>query len=232
MQEQRAHVPSQPQPLRLPHVLTTQEKYLHILRRHLPAEAVDWVYQYADRHNLHLHVTRGRRSKLGDYRWPQPQHDFHEISVNGDLNPYFFFWVFLHEAAHLEVHAKYAEHVAPHGHEWQAEYAGLLRQHVGSFPADARDLVSRYASRIPLQRRLFRQVEAVLHRYDKGFDPDALLPRLDNLPAGTLFRLKSNPKILFRSVERRRTRWLCQAVGTARQYTVSGTAEVLVENEI
>ena len=72
--------------------MTTEERYRRILANHLPAGAVDWVYDYLNLHKVHFHITQERRSKLGDYRWPQSaggrDHPFHEISVNGDLGPY------------------------------------------------------------------------------------------------------------------------------------------------
>ncbi len=225
MQLERTHVSPQPQPLRLPHVLTDAEKYRRILANHLPGEAVEWVYGYLNRHRVHFHITRQRTSKLGDYRWPQPRHDYHEISVNGDLNPYRFLLVFLHEAAHLETHLKYT-HVPPHGHEWQGEYARLIADHTNLFPPEVQPLLLRLVTRIPLSRTLMKEVEKQLHHYDADYDPSAHLT-LDDLPAGTHFRLKSNPTLELASVEHRRTRWLCVVPGTRRFYTVSGTAEVI-----
>ena len=188
---------------------------------------MEWVYNYLNHYRVHFHVTRERRTKYGDYRWPQQRHPFHEMSVNGDLNPYLFLMVFLHEAAHLETHLKYTA-VQPHGHEWQAEYARLLVERLSDFPDEVRPLVSRYASRIPLSRTLSHRIEDMLHRYDADAQDEPAV-RLDDLPAGSSFRLKKRPAILFVSVERRRTRWLCRDVATGRMYTVAGGAEVNVE---
>ena len=220
--------------------MTTEERYKTILRNHLPADrverdgqgverrlsAVDWVYSYAERYKLNLHVKQERRSKLGDYRWPQPRHNYHEISVNGNLNPYMFLWVFLHEAAHLETHMRYTEKVPPHGHEWQAEHAKLLLEMTDYFPAEVRPVIKLYASRIPLVRATGRKIETMLRSYDPGNTGETAL-KLDDLPAGSLFRLKSKPEILFRSEMRRRTRWLCTAVDSGRRYTVNGEAEIV-----
>lgn len=204
--------------------MTNEERYRAILANHLPPAAVDWAYAYLDRYRVHFHITRGRRSKYGDYRWPQPNHNFHEMSVNGDLPPLFFLWVMLHEAAHLETHLRHTS-AAPHGHEWQAEYARLMVQTIAFFPPDIQPSVRRLASRIPLNRNLMRQVEATLRG---GADPSVV--HLDDLPAGSLFRLKAKPDILFRSVERRRTRWLCDDQQTGRRYTVSAMAEVIPQS--
>ena len=211
--------------------MTPAEKYRAILGNHLPAQAVDMVYSYLDRYRVHFHITRGRRSKLGDYRRPQEggrvPHPYHEMSINGDLNPYLFLWVFLHEAAHLETHLKY-NNVQPHGYEWQREEALLVATHAALFPPEVQPLLARYVRRIPLSRSILQQIEALLHRYDPGYSDEEHLT-LDGLPAGSRFRLKTKPDMLLESVERRRTRWLCRDVATGRQYTVAATAEVITE---
>ena len=222
--------------------MTTEEKYRRILANHLPPDrverdpqgatltlsAVERVYDYLNLHRVHFHITRGRASKLGDYRWPQGEHNYHEMSINGDLNPYLFLWVFLHEAAHLETHLKHPK-VSPHGHEWQQEYARLIDHHAVLFPSEVQPLLQRYTRCIPLNRSILRQIEAMLHRYDPGYSDEEHLT-LDGLPVGSRFRMKAKPDILFESVERRRTRWLCRDVVTGRQYTVAATAEVITEH--
>lgn len=183
------------------------------------------VYDYLNLHRVHFHITLQRSSKLGDYRWPRTGHDYHEISINGDLGPYFFLWVFLHEAAHLETHLHYTA-AAPHGHEWQEQYRRLIASHAALFPPDVQPLLARLVQRIPLNRSLLRQVEECLRRHEPGYSA-AAHTTLDQLPAGSRFRLKSKPDILFESIARRRTRWLCRDVATGRQYTVAGHAEII-----
>ena len=229
LRQQCEHAQAQPQPLRLPHVLTTAERYRAILGNHLPEGAVEWVYAYLDHHHVHFHIVLPRQTKLGDYRWPQPGHPQHEISVNGDLGRSFFLWVLLHEMAHLETHLKHPG-AQPHGHEWQHEYRLLLQAQREAFPPEARTLIDRYTARIPLNRRVGRAVEELLHRADAGPDAPAAL-RLDSLPVGSRFRLCRRPQLLFEAVEKRRTRWMCREVGSGRQYLVAGSAEVRLENQ-
>ena len=207
--------------------MTAEEQYRKILGNHLPAEAVEWVYNYLNLHKVHFHITRERMSKLGDYRWPRPDHTFHEISVNGDLNPYLFLWVFLHEAAHLETHLKF-EGAQPHGHEWQEEYRQLLATHACLFPPDLQPLLKKYTRRIPLSHPLQQQIEAALHHHDADYNPDDAPLTLDDLKAGEHFRLKRKPGLLFEAIEKRRTRWLCRELTSGRQYLVNGSAEVVV----
>ena len=204
--------------------MTTEERYRAILRNHLPEQAVGWVYEYLERHKVHFHITRERRSKLGDYRWPQSRHPFHEMSVNGDLPKLMFLWVFLHEAAHLETHLKYRS-VQPHGHEWQYEYVRLIADHRDCFPNEVRPMLDRYVARVPLQRSLGHEIEKALRHH--GSDIQSVVAMcLDDLPAGSRFRLKTKSEVLFESIERRRTRWLCRDVDSSRKYAVAGRAEV------
>lgn len=226
LQQQCKHASTQPQQLRLPLVLTQEEKYRRILGNHLPAEAVDWVYDYLYLHKVHFHITLERHTKLGDYRCPHPGHDFHEISVNGDLNPYFFLWVFLHEAAHLETHLKYHA-VQPHGHEWQEEYRQMIVAHADLFPPDLQPLLKKYTHRIPLSHPVAKEIESMLHRYDADYNPDERPLTLDDLQPGDRFSLKQKPEQRFEALERRRTRWLCRDLNSRRQYLVNGSAPII-----
>lgn len=83
------------------------EEYKAILAKYMPAAAVEPIYDFMEQYHVHLHITRKRTSKLGDYRWPQRGHNYQEISVNGDMNPYQFLMVLLHEMAHLNTHQRH-----------------------------------------------------------------------------------------------------------------------------
>jgi hypothetical protein len=198
---------------------------------------VDRVYDYLFRHKVHFHITLERRTKLGDYRRPSPDHNFHEISINGDLNPYFFLWVFLHEAAHLETYLKYTAlssppTPSPHGHEWQEEYRQLLLVNADLFPDELQLLLKRYTRRIPLSHPVAKQIEALLHHYDADYDPADRPLTLDDLRPGDRFSLKNRPQQQFEALERRRTRWLCREIPSGRQYLVAGSAQIISQNPL
>jgi len=76
-----------------------------ILAQYIPEEAIDKVLNRIIEKKVHLKITRGRRTKLGDYR-PPVRHSNHRISINHDLNPYAFLITFIHEFAHLLVTLK------------------------------------------------------------------------------------------------------------------------------
>ena len=206
------------------------DEYKSILAKYLPAEAVDPVYDFFDRYSIFLHITRQRHSKLGDYRWPQNSHNYHAISVNGNLNPYHFLLVLLHEMAHFNTHQAYGTHIQPHGHEWQEAYRQLLLQYLTIFPNDIASILKRYTAHIPLSRTVEKELDAQIRHYDPEYTPSADIT-LDQLPVGTDFRITAKPWKPFRSLEKRRTRWICLGLDDNKRYLVSGSAVVEVINQ-
>lgn len=216
--------------------MTLEEKYKGTLAKYLPASAVDSIFGYLNSNRVFLHITRRRSSKLGDYRFRKESGSpsGHEISVNGDLPPYMFLLVLLHEMAHLEVHLQYGRTVQPHGHQWQQIYRTLLRNYsdAGHFPQEARPLIEKYTAAIPLNRAIGRRLENLLTDFGRDGSAAATRTRLCDLPEGSLFRLKEHPSILFRSLEKRRTRYRCMDENSKKEYLVSGNAEVVSEEDV
>ena len=207
--------------------MASEEEYKSILRRYLPLSAVDPIYDYIVANGVRFHIKRQRTSKLGDYRMPQPHHNYNEISVNGDLSPHLFLLVLLHEMAHLETFKAYGRTVQPHGHEWQRQYRDLLVAYFngGHFPNEIYPLLKKYIAHIPLNRAAGNELERKLKELDNPNSEKELL--LKDLPLGSRFRLKSRPQTVFLSIEKRRTRFRCSDEATGRAYLVSGDAPVV-----
>ncbi|MBR1798848.1 MAG: hypothetical protein IJ761_02985 [Bacteroidales bacterium] len=205
--------------------MTNQERYRHILGNHLPAEVVGWVYDYLSKRQVHLHITRERLSKYGDYRRPTPSLPFHEISVNGDLQPHFFFLVLLHECAHLETTLNYPL-AKSHGHEWQETFRHLILIHLEVFPTEARHHLQNYTAHVPLQRAAWKEVEKTLLAQAQADNSSSTL-HLDDLREGDLFQLVRRNRGTMQALNKRRTRWLCRDIKTEQLFSVSGSAEVI-----
>lgn len=207
--------------------MASEEEYKSILRRYLPLSAVDPIYDYIVANGVRFHIKRQRTSKLGDYRMPQPRHNYNEISVNGDLSPHLFLLVLLHEMAHLETFKAYGRTVQPHGHEWQRQYRNLLVAYfnAGHFPNEVYPLLKKYTAHIPLNRAAGNELERRLKEIDNPCTEKELL--LKELPIGSRFRLKSRPQAVFLSIEKRRTRFRCCDETTGLAYLISGDAPVV-----
>ena len=201
------------------------ERFRALLSPFLPPAALDDMVQYIISYSIHLKITRERHSKLGDYRLPTPQQPGHTISVNGNLNPHAFLLVLLHELAHMLTFLDCGRSVRPHGHEWQQHYSRLLQHYtdVGGFPPDVVPMLREYYSKIPLSKRLEREIDRQLQVIVK---PENTV-RLDSLPTGTRFRIGRRAR-MFELIERQRTRWKCRDVATGRLYTVAADAMVEV----
>lgn len=204
-------------------------KWKATLRQYLPASAVDDIYQYLNRHAVHLHITRERSSKLGDYRRPHKEHNYHAISINGNLNPYMFLLVLLHEMAHLDTYLQYRNQVQPHGHEWQNSYAQLINQYnqTDNFPENVRTMLTHYTLRIPLRRQWLTRIETELSHYDTDYNPNDDL-RVRDLKPGTIFYLKKRPELLLQMIGKLRTRYQCTAENGVMSYSVRGDAQVTI----
>ncbi|MBR1793238.1 MAG: SprT-like domain-containing protein [Bacteroidales bacterium] len=198
------------------------------LGRHVPEKAVERLTLYIIQRGVYLRISRQRTSRYGDYRWPQRGRTYHAISVNGNLNKYFFLMVFLHEMAHLETYLRYSNSVRAHGHEWQTQYRMFLVQYRDCFPEDVQPLYGRYIARIPLHGQSGHCLEQQLLHYNELHSGDSL-PMLNDLAPGTIFCLAGQPGIRFRSCTKRRTRWVCVELSSGLTYQIKGTTYVYPE---
>ena len=209
----------------------SEQEYKTILARYLPASAVDPVYRFIVEHNIHFRITRERASKLGDYKMPQPRHQYHEISVNGNLSTHFFLLVLLHEMAHLLTFLSHGRKIQPHGHEWQGHYRDLLLEYscAGHFPPETKPLIMKYTAHIPLNRAAGQELEKLVKQLD---NPGETIPitTLDDIPLGSTFRIVNKPRYLFRSISKNRTRYRCLELQTQQTYSISASAEVSYSN--
>ena len=196
-----------------------------ILLKYLPEGAVEDIFDYLYNNKIHFKIVNDRKTKLGDYRWPQHHIRYHQITINGGLNPYAFLFVLLHEIAH---HATYLNHqtsVHPHGPEWQAQYRILLRSHLGLglFPPDVEQAIAQYCSSLPLKATAEQAVMNLLWHYDSNYNSSSQT-LLKDLPIGTQFQTTDGRR--FRSIEKRRTCYKCLSLDEDRLYLVHGDAKV------
>lgn len=193
-----------------------------ILARYLPQPAINTVYEGLKNGNIRLTVSRSRKSKLGDFR-PGAAGKSHRISVNGDLNPFHFLIVFVHEQAHALVYDRHGNKVMPHGQEWKEAYRILmqpyLEQHI--FPDDIARSLKNYLLNAKAINGTDLALTRILARYDTHKSSGT---ELETLPEGSLFRASSGR--VFKKLDRRRKRFKCLCMATGRLYLFNPVARV------
>ncbi len=202
------------------------KEHRDILAKHLPAGAVDAVYDLIRENHVNLLITRKRKTKHGDFR---PAHNGkpQRITVNFDLNPHAFLLTFLHELAHQRVWEKYKRSVKPHGDEWKQTYRSLLKPFLSAtvFPPEILKLLMAPENRIFASAN----VDVVLTRHMKKLAAPGKTVFVEDLPDNALFKLSDNR--VFRKLRKRRKNYLCVQIANSRNYIFSPVAEVFPIDE-
>lgn len=200
----------------------TQEEYAKALCEFVPEEVssilTKWIFEY----NIHLTISRDRKTKLGDFRINN-RDNLLRISVNGGLNPYAFIITLVHEIAHAVVHIKY-RYAKPHGIEWKKEYQKLMVEIFARnvFPKDINSALANYMRNPKASSNADKRLYMALRKYD---DNKHNVTYLQDLEEGAEFILQNR---LFRKGKKRRTRFNCIEIGSNREYTVNALAEVII----
>ena len=200
----------------------TKDEYAVTLANYVPKNTADiltsWIYE----HNIHLSISRNRKTKLGDFR-TDSRNSLLRISVNGDLNPYSFLITLVHEIAHAIVYKTHRRSIKPHGIEWKTEYKQLMLVFFANnlFPDDIARPLASYMKNPKASSNADRELFLSLRAYDKGVEH---IIYLQDIEEGAEFILQNH---LFRKGKKRRTRYSCTNVSNGREYTVNALAEVV-----
>jgi SprT protein len=187
-------------------------KFKEILTPYLPPQTLDQVADFLIAHKIQLKITRNRNSKLGDYR-PPGRVKAHRITINGTLNPYYFYIVFLHELAHLLVWVKHQHRVSPHGKHWKEEFSTLLKQGVqnGYFPDDLGEIILDYSRNV---KATFASSGRLWKYLNNDNEVGGMI--LEDIPVNSYF-MATNGRI-FRKEQKLRTRYRCYCLNNKRRY--------------
>lgn len=196
---------------------------LQIFNKHLPSSAIPYCLTLWQESPFSLQIKTPRNSKLGDFRYRKDR-KIQTITLNSDLNPFQFLLTYVHEVAHLRVFEKFGTHHLPHGTEWKSMFQQLMSPILSEnvFPQDL--LVPlRLHLKNPAassSRDLFLMKE--MSKYDKK-ESNAQEVFLSDVLPGITFLLAGRK---FKKGETRRTRILCEEVGSGKKFLVSTLAKV------
>jgi len=199
-----------------------KEAPLDYLRRWIPGQADALILGYLNHYQVHLTITRERKSVLGDYRHATRSAN-HRISVNGNLNPYSFLITLIHELAHLVTFMEFGNRVPSHGKEWKKIYRKILEEFIPLkvFPADVLTALKKNLHDLPASSCADENLMRVLRRYDE--DKEGLM-LVEQIPEGGCFSLEDER--IFRKGKKLRKRYQCVEVATAKLYLFSPIYEV------
>ena len=193
-----------------------------LLEHYLPEQAVETVYNWIVEKNIHLRISKKRKTKLGDYR-PPIRHLNHRISVNNDLNTYAFLITFIHEYAHLLVWEKHKNKVDPHGQQWKDEYRDAILNFTGRniFPDD----IEKVLLKSIIKSKASSTSDLKLSRILKKYDDDSDTQTLEDLNDNAIFFIEGGRR--FQKGEKRRTRYKCKNLDNNKIYLVHALTPVI-----
>lgn len=192
-----------------------------ILSQYMPAAAVPIIAKWIDYFQCEFKISKGRATKLGDYRHPF-QGAGHKISVNNNLNVYQFLVTTVHEFAHLLTWNDYKNKVKPHGEEWKHNFKRMMAPFLAQdvFPEDVKKAVVNYLDNPSAASCTDLKLSRALKKYDPGMD----VSRLEEIPLHAVFSIKDGRR--FKKGERLRKRYRCVCLDNGNIYLFNPLAEV------
>ncbi|WP_339868475.1 SprT-like domain-containing protein [uncultured Algoriphagus sp.] len=203
--------------------MSSPEKLRQLLSQKLPSVALNYAVELWEKEPFSFRTTATRKSKLGDFRYRRDR-EIQTITINADLNPYQFLLTYIHEVAHLHAFVRFGIEIAPHGAEWKSTFQQLMIPILSTtfFPIDLLIPLRKHMKnpKASSSADLFLMKE--MSKYDdKNTNSEILF--LSDIKPGIRFLLSGRE---FEKGETRRTRVLCQEVGSGKKYLIAQLAKV------
>lgn len=198
----------------------SEESHRRAFEKHLPEKAVNYCFSLWQELNFNFKINRSRQSKYGDYRF-DPKTKTHTVTVNHDLNPHAFLLTYIHEVAHLVTYEVHGRNVRPHGQEWKMQFKKLmlpmLREEI--YPMEILGPLARHMK----NPKATSSADPVLFAALRGNDAKASDVYLKDIEPGEKFLFRRK---VYRKMEKRRTRSLCELTESSKKYLISESAPV------
>ncbi len=191
---------------------------------YIPKPAVSKVLQLLENDHLIVKIKRERKTKHGDYR--PLSNGKHQITVNGNLNPYKFLITLIHEIAHFEAFQKFGRYIKPHGLEWKRTFQHLMLPFLNPevFPNELLPLLANHFK----NPKASSDTDVNLSLALKQFDAPNNKTYIFEVPYGSTFKIY-NGKI-FKMIKKRIKRFECMELKTGKLYLFNTNAEVELLN--
>lgn len=190
---------------------------IQLLQKYLPEHTLLFLRKWFGDYCIHIKVTRGRNSKLGDYR-KMPDKS-HKITINSTLQPYLFFFVLTHELAHLIAFERFGNRIAPHGNEWKHTFREMLLESLEIYPEDLKPIILKF-SRSP-KANFMASTDLVRYFHLNEFSENEMF--IENLSVGSRFAYKQQPYVL---IEKLKKNYLCENLANGKRYAFKPLAKI------
>ena len=190
---------------------------IQLLQKYLPENTLPFLKSWFGDHYIHIKITKGRNSKLGDYR--KLPDKSHLITVNSTLDPQLFFFVLTHELAHLLAFEKYGRRIAPHGNEWKQTYREMLLESLSIYSDDLKPIIIKF-SHSPKANFM---ASPDLVRYFHMSDLPEHLCFVEDLTPHNIFIYN---KQRYRMIEKLKKNYLCENLDNGKKYIFKSLAKV------
>ena len=190
--------------------ITTLEKYL-------PENTLPYLKKWFGDFSIHIKITRGRNSKLGDYRKMLDQS--HQITINSTLQPQLFFFVLTHELAHLLAFETFGRTISAHGLEWKQTFRNMLLESADIYSDDLKPIIKKFAQ----SPKAGFMASPELVRYFNIENLEDESSYVEDLQLGDQFIYRKQRYLL---KEKRKKNYLCKNLDNEKTYLVRPLARV------
>lgn len=190
---------------------------ISLLEKYLPDNCLPYLKKWFGDYVIHIKITRGRNSKLGDYR--KMVDKSHQISINSTLQPQLFFFVLTHELAHLLAFDNYGHRISPHGAEWKNTFRIMLLESFAVYDDDLKPIILKF-SKSP-KANFMSSPDLVRYFHIEDYEDESSY--IEDLEIKNQFIYRKQIYII---EEKRKKNYLCIQLDTGKKYIFKPLARV------
>ncbi|AZI66965.1 transcription elongation protein SprT [Kaistella daneshvariae] len=188
-----------------------------LLQKYLPDNSLIFLKKWFADYTIHIKVTRGRESKLGDYR--KMPDKTHQITINSTLQPHLFFFVLTHELAHLIAFDQSKKRISAHGAEWKQTFRQMLLESIEIYPEDLKPIIRKF-TKAP-KANFMSSPDLVRYFHIENYDDETSY--IEDLNENDRFTYRNETYII---EEKRKKNYLCLNTDNGKKYIFKPLARV------
>ena len=190
---------------------------ISLLEKYLPNHCLPYLKEWFGDYSIHIKITRGRNSKLGDYRKMPDQS--HQITLNSTLQPQLFFFVLTHELAHLLAFDNFGNRISPHGAEWKSTFSKMLSESISVYDEDLKPIILKFLK--SPKANFMASPDLVRYFHIEDYEDESSY--IEDLEIKDQFTYRKQTYII---EEKRKKNYLCTQLKTDKKYIFKPLARV------